>query len=174
MGSDRYPIFVSLGANLPRAKGSSPLETCRWAAAALDALPGFALRALSRWYRTAPVPASDQPDFVNAVAHLAVDGPDPLDPADLLARLHRIEQEAGRTREVRNAARPLDLDIVAIGPLIRPAPDPILPHPRAHLRGFVLFPLRDVAPGWVHPVWGVDVGTLIEGLSDQHVRVVNE
>jgi 2-amino-4-hydroxy-6-hydroxymethyldihydropteridine diphosphokinase len=56
-----------------------------------------------------------------------------------------------------------------MGRVVRDAPDPILPHPRAHLRGFVMWPLRDVAPDWVHPRLGVGVGALIEGLgaSDQ-------
>lgn len=174
MAPESHLIFVSIGANLPRSEGKCPLETCRWAATALDALPGIALRGLSRWYETAPVPPSGQPDFVNAVAHLQFDDSRPLDPANLLAHLHRIEQEAGRARGARNAARTLDLDIVAIGSVVRHSPDPILPHPRAHLRGFVLFPLRDVAPGWVHPTLGLEVNALIDRLSDQHVRPLSE
>ena len=58
------------------------------------------------------------------------------------------------------------------GPLaVREAPDPILPHPRAHLRRFVLMPLADVAPGWVHPVLGVTVEALIAALPDQGVSL---
>ena len=77
------------------------------------------------------------------------------DPAALLARLQAMEARAGRVRGERNAARTLDLDIIAMGDagqMVRAAPDPVLPHPRAHLRAFVLLPLLDVAPGWVHPV----------------------
>ena len=130
------------------------------------------MRALSRWYETAPVPPSDQPPFVNAVAQLALDAADPIDPAVLLTRLHVIEQGAARTRNVRNAARTLDLDIIAIGSMVRDAPDPVLPHPRAHLRSFVLIPLRDVAPGWVHPVLGIGIDALIASVAGQAVMVL--
>ncbi len=154
------PILVALGANLPGPAGD-PLATCRSAAAALDALPGLRLRALSRWYRTAPDPPSDQPWYVNAVALLE----GAADPAVLLAALHQIEAASGRIRGgVTNAARPLDLDLIAIGGLIRAAPDPILPHPRAHLRRFVLDPLADVAPGWIHPILGRTAAALAAAL----------
>ena len=142
------PILVALGANLPGPEGRAPLETCRWAAGALDALPGLRLVALSRWYRTPPDPPSDQPWYINAVARFA----GAADPAALLAALHALEAAAGRRRSGEaNAARPLDLDLIAIGGLVRDAPDPVLPHPRAHRRAFVMVPLAEVAPGWVHP-----------------------
>jgi 2-amino-4-hydroxy-6-hydroxymethyldihydropteridine diphosphokinase len=73
---------------------------------------------------------------------------------------------------VVNAARCLDLDIIAIGSRQRAAPDPILPHPRAHQRAFVLAPLADVAPGWVHPVLGVTVEALLQGLRDQQAAPI--
>ncbi|MGH7153873.1 MAG: 2-amino-4-hydroxy-6-hydroxymethyldihydropteridine diphosphokinase [Acetobacteraceae bacterium] len=159
-------ILIAIGANLPTPDGTSPLETCRAAALALDALPGVQLRGLSRWYLTAPVPASDQPDYVNGVALLA----GTRDPAALLAALQVIEVRAGRQRGVPNAARSLDLDIIDIDGQVRTEADPILPHPRAHERGFVLLPLRDVVPGWVHPTLHQDVNALIAALPAQHVR----
>jgi 2-amino-4-hydroxy-6-hydroxymethyldihydropteridine diphosphokinase len=155
-------ILVAIGANLPGLDGMPPIETCRRAAAALDALPGLRLRGLSRWYQTEPVPPSGQPPYVNAVAVLQVEpGAADPDPAELLAALQAIEAEAGRVRGAPNAARTLDLDIIAMGGLVRAAPDPVLPHPRAHLRGFVLVPLMDVAPGWVHPVLGLTAAELL-------------
>ena len=143
-------ILVALGANLPDAAGRRPLDICRDAAAALGRLPGLRLLGVSRWYRTAPVPASDQPDFVNGVARLA----GAADPHALLAHLFRAEAEAGRLRGARNAARVLDLDLLAVDQLVLDTPDLILPHPRMAERAFVLVPLCDVAPGWRHPVLG--------------------
>jgi 2-amino-4-hydroxy-6-hydroxymethyldihydropteridine diphosphokinase len=171
-------ILVSIGANLPGPDGAPPLETCRRAAAALDALPGLRLRGLSRWFATAAVlpagtpSAAQQPAYVNAVAHLAVEHGAAVDPAALLQRLMALEAAAGRVRGAPNAPRVLDLDIVAMGDLVRRAPDPVLPHPRAHERAFVLVPLAEVAPGWVHPVLGRRVETLIAGLPDQRVRAL--
>ena len=151
------PIFIAIGANLPDAAGRDAHATCRWAAAQLAALPGLRLAGLSRWFRTRPVPASDQPDYVNGVAQLL----GPSDPAALLGALQAIEAAAGRVRSVPNAARVLDLDIVAMGSLARLAPDPVVPHPRMHQRAFVLAPLCDLMPGWRHPVLGMTAAELL-------------
>lgn len=157
-------VLVALGANLPAADGTPPLETLRRAAAALDGLPGLRLVALSRWIRTEPEPPlPGAPDFINGVARLA--GPVP-DPAALLAALHAIEDRAGRARPYPNAPRSLDLDLIAVGDLVRDrgGPPPVLPHPRAHLRRFVLQPLAEVAPGWRHPVLEETVEALLAAL----------
>lgn len=163
----RGMILVAVGANLPGPDGTPPITTCRAAVAALDALPGLRLRGLSRWYRTPPMPPSGQPDYINGVAHLT----GPTEPAALLAALQALETRAGRTRGTPNAPRTLDLDIIAMDTLVREAPDPILPHPRAHERRFVLMPLADVAPDWVHPVLAQTVAALIAALPDQGVRL---
>jgi 2-amino-4-hydroxy-6-hydroxymethyldihydropteridine diphosphokinase len=154
------PILVGIGANLPHPVHGSPLGTCE---AALEALARTGLRIIRRspWYRTAPVPASDQPDYVNG----AVEVETGMDSTALLALLHRIEAEFGRVRKERNAARTLDLDLLAYGGEVRAGSDgPILPHPRLHERAFVLLPLRDVAPGWRHPRLGRTVAELIAAL----------
>ncbi|HTZ69776.1 MAG TPA: 2-amino-4-hydroxy-6-hydroxymethyldihydropteridine diphosphokinase [Acetobacteraceae bacterium] len=150
--------LIALGANLPGPDGTTPLQTCERALRRLAALPGLELQARSRWFATAPVPPSDQPHYINGVARLA----GAIAPAELLARLQRIEAEFGRARGVANAARTLDLDIIDMAGLVRDAPDPILPHPRAHQRSFVLLPLRDVAPDWVHPRTGETVTSLLQ------------
>jgi 2-amino-4-hydroxy-6-hydroxymethyldihydropteridine diphosphokinase len=150
--------------------GRSALETAKQAVAMLDSLPGVRLVGLSRWYESAPVPPSGQPPYVNAVAALLVDPGVSLDPAVLLAQLMAIETVCGRQRSTPNAARTLDLDIIGIGGLVRGAPDPIVPHPRAHLRAFVLAPLADVAPDWVHPVLGRTAAELLAELPPQEIR----
>ncbi len=159
-------MLVAIGANLPGPDGESPLENCRRAAAALDALHGMRLVALSRWWVSAPIPPSGQPDYVNGVARLAGQ----ISPEALLAALQALERQAGRRRpEAPNAARPLDLDIIAMGRLVRAGPDPILPHPRAHLRAFVLAPLAEVAPGWLHPTLGQTAEALLASLPLQRL-----
>jgi 2-amino-4-hydroxy-6-hydroxymethyldihydropteridine diphosphokinase len=87
-----------------------------------------------------------------------------MSPEALLVLLQEIERRFGRERRELNAARVLDLDIVAYGDLVRAAPPPILPHPRMHERAFVLVPLADVAPGWRHPVDGRTVSEMLRAL----------
>jgi 2-amino-4-hydroxy-6-hydroxymethyldihydropteridine diphosphokinase len=157
--------LIAIGANLPGAGARPPMDTCRAAAARLDSLPNLRLVALSRWYRSAPVPPSGQPDYINGAAALRVEPGAAIDPEELLAQLMVIEAAFGRQRGEPNAARTLDLDIIGIGGLVRTAPDPILPHKRAHERGFVLAPLADIAPGWVHPVLGVTASALLHRLG---------
>lgn len=165
MGAERG-ILISIGANLAGPGGTSPLANCRAAATAMDGIGGLRLVALSRWWLSAPIPESGQPDYVNGMARLEGE----IAPEVLLEALQAIERAAGRERRERNAARPLDLDIIAIGALRRPAPDPVVPHPRAHLRAFVLAPLVEVAPGWVHPEFGRTAEELLAGLPAQRLH----
>jgi len=154
-------IFIGLGANLPSERYGPPRRTL---AAAIECLNAndIIVETRSGWYRSAPVPPSDQPWFVNAVVAVRT----ALGPAALLERLHRIEAEFGRTRRRANEARVLDLDLIDYEGLVLdgPAP-PILPHPRLESRAFVLLPLAEIAPGWIHPRTGVPIARLVAALD---------
>lgn len=153
-------IFIGLGANLPSRAGS-PRDTLTAALADL-ARAGVRIVARSGWYETAPVPVSDQPWFVNAVAAVETG----LDPAALLALLHAIEADYGRERLAVNGARSLDLDLLAYDEQVNPGPDsPILPHPRLDRRAFVLHPLAELAPDWRHPASGRPIADLLAELD---------
>lgn len=161
-------ILVAIGANLPGPDGAPPLVTCRRAALALDGLPGLRLVALSSWWETAAWPDPAGPVFVNGVARLA--GRFAGGAEAFLAALHAIEARFGRARGEPNAPRTLDLDLVDFEGEVRDGPGLVLPHPRAHLRRFVLTPLLEVAPGWVHPRLGVAGGVLRDGLAGEVMR----
>jgi 2-amino-4-hydroxy-6-hydroxymethyldihydropteridine diphosphokinase len=136
-------ILLGLGANLDHPRYGPPRKTLE---AALEALQqsGVTVLARSRWYRSQPVPPSDQPWFVNAVASVATG----LSPAALLAGLHEIEARFGRQRRERNEARVLDLDLLAYHDRVSaPGEIPVLPHPRLAERAFVLEPLLELDPG---------------------------
>ncbi len=155
-------ILIGIGANIPSSFGP-PRATCGAALAAL-ARAGVDVVACSSWWRSAPVPASDQPWFVNAVAALAT----PLPPAELLAVLLRIEVAFGRVRGIPNADRVLDLDLLDYRGTIDPIEERgivlTLPHPRLHERAFVILPLLEIDPGWRHPATGRTVEDLAGNL----------
>jgi len=163
-------ILVAIGANLPKTAGETPLETCIEAASRLREIPGLDFIALSPWYRTSPIPRADQPDYCNGMIRLQGE----IEPLALLTTLQEIEQAFGRVQGERNAARTLDLDIIDLNGIIRAVPDPILPHPRAHHRAFVLRPLLDVAPAWRHPVLRQSVATLLAELPPQEISLWDE
>ncbi|ETX26929.1 2-amino-4-hydroxy-6-hydroxymethyldihydropteridine pyrophosphokinase [Roseivivax isoporae LMG 25204] len=181
-------MLIALGANLSSEAGP-PAATFAAALAALAA-EGLRLRRLSRFYHTPCFPAGYGPDYVNAAALLAP--PDGVGPRAALAALHRVEDRFGRRRETRWGMRSLDLDLLAFGETVLPnsdvqadwrrlapaaqvarAPDElILPHPRLQDRAFVLVPLADVAPDWVHPATGRRVIDMRDALPDAELGAV--
>ena len=133
----RHLAYIALGANL-----DDPQATVRRAMQALGELPDSCLVAASSLYRTAPVGLAGQPDFINAVAAVETG----LAADVLLDALLAIEEHFGRIRAEKNGPRTLDLDLLLYDAEVRDTPRLHLPHPRLHLRAFVLAPLAEVAP----------------------------
>jgi 2-amino-4-hydroxy-6-hydroxymethyldihydropteridine diphosphokinase len=152
-------VFVALGSNL----GDS-VSTLRQAMDRLEGISEDPLLRSSLW-RSAPVDCPpDSPPFVNAVVGLRP-RPDET-PESLLRQLHQLEREFGRRPKViPNQPRPLDLDLLVFGCERRTSDDLTLPHPRAHLRRFVLAPWAEIAPGFVFPSQSQTVAVLLEGLG---------
>jgi 2-amino-4-hydroxy-6-hydroxymethyldihydropteridine diphosphokinase len=145
---------VAVGGNLP---GNFPDSVTLFERAlATFAAHGLPIVGRSSWWRSAAWPDPAQPDYRNAVILV-----EPAPPArELLQALLAIEAAFGRRRGEANAARTLDLDLIACGRQVSDEPGLTLPHPRAHQRLFVMGPLAEIAPHWVHPALGETAAAL--------------
>ena len=179
MTTTRRKALIALGSNLPSAE-SGLTSTLDRAVRLLGDHPKVTLQAVSRWYRTPAWPPGSGPDFVNGALSITTE----LDAQALLGVLHQIEGALGRERRQRWAPRTCDLDLIAYSNQVLPdlqrakhwiamgddeafktPPDGlVLPHPRMHKRAFVLVPLCEIAPEWVHPVLGQSVRALVQAL----------
>jgi 2-amino-4-hydroxy-6-hydroxymethyldihydropteridine diphosphokinase len=150
-------VFIGLGANIGDREGSLAEAVRR-----LEAEVGpVVLR--SSTYRTDPVEVVDQAEFLNQVVAIETAFP----PAALLARLLAIERGMGRVRARDKGPRTIDLDLLLHGGAIVREPGLEVPHPRLHLRRFVLVPLAEIAPNLAHPVLGEAMRALLERCPDR-------
>jgi 2-amino-4-hydroxy-6-hydroxymethyldihydropteridine diphosphokinase len=147
-------VAIGIGANL-----GDRLQAVRHALDEIGAISRTHVIAVSGVYLTRPVGGPEQPDFVNAAALVQT----ALGPAALLAELHRIEAEAGRTRGVPNGPRTLDLDILLWGDRTIHEPGLDVPHPRLEERRFALDPLLEL-------IDSARLTAVAEALGDQGVR----
>ena len=154
-GTRRY--FIALGSNLGDREA-----TLRQAWSMLASLCQSA--RLSRIYETRPMYVADQPLYLNAVGEAA----STVEPPEMLASLHRIEQSLGRdrTREIRMGPRPIDLDILLCDSIIVDAPELTIPHPRITERMFVLVPLLELAPDLCDPRTGTPYSQALAALGE--------
>ena len=159
-----HTAFVGVGSNLGQKQ-----ENCLQGIAALTSDGHSRLLNQSRLYRSDPVDYLDQGWFVNCVAQILTC----LDPFQLLAVLQNIQKQAGRVQDaIRFGPRILDMDIIFYDATVIDHPGLILPHPRMHLRRFVLKPLCDMDPTLRHPILDQTVQQLLDNLEDTGQGVV--
>lgn len=154
-------IFIGLGANLPSRFGG-PEATIHKAYELLERHELNIIKASNIWF-TAPVPFDpDQPWFRNSVVAVSTT----KTPLRLMKILLDIENELGRVRTIRNAPRVIDLDLLSYDSLCCDVPGLTLPHPRMQERAFVLNPLSEIAPNWIHPRTDQHIDQLISDVPD--------
>lgn len=152
-------LYLSLGGN------QGDRAAFLWEAIRLITARVGRLHSLSSLYETEPWGFESAQRFFNAVAVVRT----PLSPTEVLARTQLIEKELGRAKKTESGGsyqdRPIDIDLLAHGDCVMSTPELTLPHPLMTQRGFVLRPLVEVAPHWVHPVSGRTARTLLEELE---------
>ena len=147
-------VFLGLGSNLGRRE-----DHLRRALAALGRR--LEIAATSPVYETRAMYVTGQPRFLNMVARVETR----MAPRPLMAWLKRLEATLGRTPGVRFGPRAIDLDILSYDRTVMRTPDLTIPHPRLAERAFVLRPLADLAPDWVHPTTGRRAGDMLAALG---------
>jgi 2-amino-4-hydroxy-6-hydroxymethyldihydropteridine diphosphokinase len=155
----RETVFIGFGSNLGNRQ-----DYCDRAVTLLSLLPASQVTGVSSLYETDPVADNDPGPglFLNGVVRLETD----LTPQSLLEVCREIEKSLGRDQDRREGPRTLDLDILFYGNRILQEPGLMVPHPRLHLRRFVLAPLAELDPAWRHPVLHRTVQDLLDHLAD--------
>ncbi len=147
--------FIEIGSNL-----GDRMQYCK---NAVDEIGSFAkIIKASSIYETEPVGKENQPEFINCVAEIETE----LSPQDLLKQLNLVELKLGRVRDEKWGPRTIDLDIILYDDQVINDNNLVIPHPRAHLRRFVLEPLSEIAPQFVHPQFNVSVLDLLNEIED--------
>lgn len=152
-------VYIGIGSNQ-----GNRIKNCD---SALRAITKFSvIKSLSSVYETEPVGIIDQPDFINCVVEIGTR----LGPYELFSNLLDIENKLGRKRVGVGGPRNIDLDLLFYDDLVVQDDRLTIPHPRAHLRRFVLEPLCEIAPDLIHPILKVTVSKLLNDLEN-HKRI---
>jgi len=155
--------YIGVGSNL-----GDKLKNCLTAIDLVDKITGCSVEKKSRFYRTQPVGVEDQDWYLNAVISLRAE----IHARDLLEGLLAIEAGIGRIRKKKWESRPIDLDILLLGQDVINGKYLTIPHPRMHLRRFVLVPMAELAPDLIHPVLNETMAELLDGFSGEEQTVI--
>ena len=162
-GPEQKTAYIGVGSNL-----GDKLKNCLAAIDLAGRIPGCSVEKISRFYRTEPVGVEGQDWYVNAVISLRAE----IRARDLLEKLSAIEAGLGRVRKEKWGSRTIDLDILLFGKEVVNEKDLTIPHPRMHVRRFVLVPMAELEPDFMHPVLKKSMAELLAGLSGDDQSVI--
>ena len=152
-------ILLNVGSNLNSAKGDRLFNLKK--TLELIKLENIKIIKISSVYETPSYPNKKNPKFLNIGLNIESDH----SPFDLIKIFNRTEKKLQRIREIKNQPRTCDIDLIDYEGKILNSKELIIPHPRAHLRNFVLFPLKEMSPLWIHPILNKKIDFLIKKLS---------
>ena len=157
-------FFIAVGSNIDSPEGFNPIKNCN---NAINELSKFNIKIIqkSSWYLSEPIPKSSQPKFYNSV--LLCDAN--YNAQKVLKIIQIVEQKFGRVRVFKNMPRCIDLDIISFNGDIKKSLLLTIPHPRMHLRNFVLLPLFEIDSNWLHPLLKKNIKYFLEKVKCQKI-----
>ena len=161
-------LIIAVGGNITNKQGVHPTKVCD---DSINLLKDYKIyiEKQSKWYISEPIPVSSQPKYFNKV----IMAKSFLNEFEILKILHLIEKKFGRIRKKVNEPRIIDLDLIDCFGLILDNENISIPHPRAHLRRFVMEPLSEINSKWIHPIYKKSVSQILKDLNTQHIQVFN-
>ena len=160
-------ILIALGSNLKSVTYGEPIKNCYKAMEFLE--KRFELEKVSNFYETEPIPKSNQEMYVNGVVSVKTN----FLPKKILSELMNIEKIFKRVRHLKNESRVIDLDLLCYNEIIFKDKNLELPHPRMHLRRFVMQPLCDINKDWEHPLLKEKAKNILKNLANQKIYNIN-
>ncbi len=160
-------FIIGVGSNINNPDGLEPIETCQMA---IKEIENFNISVVKRssWYISEPMPKSNQPNFYNS----AIMCYSKYDAKTILKILQFIEKKYGRIRIFKNMDRCLDLDLITFENNVKKSLMLTLPHPRMHLRKFVLLPFHEIEPNWLHPIFKKKIDFFLNNVKFQKIKKI--
>ena len=152
-------IYLNIGSNIPTEDGGREANILK----AINFLKKLKLNMIkiSSFYETPSYPNNSYPKFINLCVKLESN----LKASELLNEIKNIENKLGRIRIKKNEPRTCDIDIIDFNGEIIKNDELVAPHPRLHLRNFVIYPLKEIEPNWFHPIFNKNIDNFFQELD---------
>ena len=158
-------FFIAVGSNIDSPEGFSPVKNCN---DAFNELSKFNINIIqkSSWYLSEPIPKSSQPKYYNSVLLCDTN----YNVQKIFKIIQTVEKKFGRIRVFKNMSRCIDIDIISFNRIVKNSLLLTIPHPRMHLRKFVLLPLFEIDANWSHPLLKKNIKFFLKKVSHQRIK----